>query len=56
MALRKAVRVFDAISGWVARIQRDLNLKRMLVSGRDARDQLSDSSPKEGLGLDLYGA
>ena len=27
----------------------------MLISGRDARDQLGDSSPKEGLGLDLYG-
>lgn len=27
----------------------------MLISGRDARNQLGDSSPKEGLGLDLYG-
>jgi hypothetical protein len=32
-----------------------MNLKRVLVPGRDTRHQLSDSSPKEGLGLDLYG-
>src|SRR4051812_32737598 len=26
----------------------------MLISGRDARDQLGDSSPKECFGLDLF--